>query len=612
MDISEARELFEYASTYDQTNRDEALADMRFRAGEQWPDEERQQRELDNRPVLTIDRVGQFVRMVTGAARQNPPAIKVTPMDDPGGMNEQVYQNLAQMATIREGMVRNIEQRSNADQVYISGLDSATCCGIGYWRLVTEWNELDPFRQEIRIKRIPDPLSVLFDPDAVGPVREDAEYVFNTALMTPRSFKTKYPKAKDSSEWPRDDSRLDSQYWVTNETIRVAELFRRVPVDRTMLLLSSGEKADITDLEDADVIDRLERARAAGVDVLQEKKYKSHKVMRQIFNGFEQLEEEVEFPSRFLPIVPVLGEELPIGEQRVRRGLVRQARDPQKLYNYWRTTAAEHIALSPRAPFIATADQIGPYKGLWDAMNTTPRPYLLFQPDREAPGPPQRAVQSEPPAAMWQEAAVASDDLKAVTGIYDAALGAQSNETSGKAILARERQGQIGSAVYLDNLKTSIERTGEIILDMMPRVYDTEQTVQVISETGDAQPVRINQGPGGEINSMSKGIFGVKVSTGPSFESMREETAQTLMELIRVYPQLMNVAGDILIENLDFPRSDEVAERLQMLLQAQGQKPGDPSQDAKARRDLAEAGKTAAETEGITLENIAKEALLSS
>ncbi len=601
IDHSEARELYEYAIERDRTNRNEALEDLRFRAGEQWPDAERKAREAAQRPCLTIDRTGQVVRRVTGEVRQNPPAFKVIAHDE--GAEE--------AAQLREGLLRHIEHRSRGKAVYIGALEGAVSCGIGHIRVVTELNDVDPLHQDIRMLRVADPLSVVYDPDAQEPTRQDGGYAFVTGTMSDRAFKRKYPKASQV-EWSRENADA-GRYWEMGDTVRVVEMFRREEIKRKVALMSDGTRVDMTGVGVRRAKAQVEMAAAAGVTVLREATYPDYRVFRSVLSGADYLEDEVEFPSRFIPLVPVLGEELYIGEARVRHGLIRFARDPQRLYNYWRSSAAEMVALAPKAPFMATAKQIGPFRQMWETANTSPRPFLLYEPDPDAgTAIPSRATQIEPPAAMWQEAQVAAEDIKATTGIYDASLGAQGNETSGRAIMARQREGDIGSFLYVDNLRTAIEHVGRIILDMVPRVYDAERIITVLGDDGTAQPVAVNvtQAGGEVMNDLTTGRYDVKISTGPSYESKRAETAEAVLQLVQAFPPLMQIAGDILIQNLDFPRADEIAERMQAAMQAPqagaAPPPPDPASEAKALKDFASAAKTQAETQGIALENLAK------
>ena len=617
----EARELYDYAVSRDEQNREEAFEDLRFRAGEQWPDEERRRREQEGRPCLVLNMTGQYVRAITGAARQNPPSIKIMPADDlaAGPQAEQARQ----LATVQEGMIRAIEHRSRGSWQYVSALENAATCGIGHIRILTEYDERDPFKQEIRFASISDALSVVYDPDARRLTKEDGKFAFVTGTLSPRAFKAKYPKARSVSEWTRDERSDAGQYWETGQQIRIVEMFRRVEKKRKLVLLSNGAKVDVTGFKRAEMEALAEEAAALGAQIMAERDWMDYTVQRSVLNGADYLEDEVEFPSRYIPIVPVIGEEINIGEHRVRHGLVRFMRDPQRLYNYWRTSAVEMVALAPRAPFLATAAQIGPYKAMWDRAHSTPAPYLLYNPDPDAPTAiPTRATQPEPPSAMWTESRIAVDDLKAVTGIYDANLGAQGNETSGRAIEARQREGAVGTFLYVDNLRPSVERLGVIILDMLPRVYDTERTVAVMEENGEAAPVRINRAmPNGKVeNQIGMGSYEVKVSTGPTWKSRREETAQGVLSLIQAVPNIMQVAGDIMVESLDFPRADEVAERLQGVMQMQqmAMQPEQPEQPnpadmakvqldaARAEKDAALSEKARAETEAIALENLAR------
>ena len=607
MDHKEARELYEYAITADRTNRNEALEDLRFRAGEQWPDAERKAREAAERPCLTINRMGQYVRRITGEVRQNPPSFKVI-AHDAGG---------EQAAQLREGLLRHIEHRSGGKSVYIGALEGAVTCGMGHMRVITELNDVDPLHQDIRIEQIADPLSVVYDPDARRETREDGAFCFVTGTMSDKAFKARYPKAPSAAEWVRENSDA-GRFWEMGETVRVVEVFQREKIKKRVALMSDGARVDLSigKRKAKAAIEELEAL--YGVTVVREASYDWHKVKRAVMNGADILEDWVEFPSRFIPIIPVLGEELHIGEARVRHGIIRPARDAARLYNYWRTAGAEMVALAPKAPFMATAAQIGPYKAMWDKANKTPSPYLLYSPDPEAPTAyPQRATQIEPPSAMWQEAGVAAEDIKATTGIYDASLGAQGNETSGKAILARQREGDIGTFLYVDNLRMAIEHVGRIVMDMIPQVYDAERIVTILGDDGSAQPVPVNevQIDGSVMNDLTAGRYDVKISTGPSYESKRAETADAMLQLVQAFPQLMAVGGDILVANLDFPRADELAERLKAMM-AQAQQPQQQAPDpmaeadmakamASAQKDSAHAAKAGAEAQGKALENLA-------
>lgn len=615
IDHKEARELYEYAVERDEVNRDEAVQDLRFRAGEQWDEQERQRREMQQRPCLVLNMTGQYVRHITGAARMSPPSITVIPADDVSDPGRQ--QQAAELAQIKEGMIREIEHRSRGRWQYISALENAVTAGMGSIRVLTEYDERDPFKQVIRFTSVSDALAVVYDPDAKRLTKEDGTFAFVTGVMSPRAFKAKFPKAKRSGrDWERRDDVGDARWWEKGDTIRVVEMFRRVPVPKKAVLLSSGAQVDVTGLKRAEMEAFAQGVALRGLEIVDERSHEDHRVMRAVLDGEEYLEDDVEFPSRHIPLVPFLGEEIAIGEHRVRHGVVRFLRDPQRLYNYYRTAGAEAVALAPKAPFLATERQIGPYKALWEQSNKLPLPYLLYHPDPDAATAlPSRAVTPDPPNAIWQEGRNAVDDMKGVTGIYDASLGAQGNETSGRAIMARQREGQVGTFLYMDNMRHAVERLGVILLDMLPRVYDTERGVRIMEENGEGKPARINVAmPDGSVmNDLSSGVHEVKVSTGPTWQSRREETAQAVIELMNAAPEVRMAGLDILVESLDFPRADELAERIKAMMQGPQEQQPDPMQEmqaqalqARAAKDAASAGKTQAEAEGVALENLAR------
>jgi len=266
----------------------------------------------------------------------------------------------------------------------------------------------------------------------------------------------------------------------------------------------------------------------------------------------------------------VVGEEVHVGDRTVRHGIVRYAKDPQRLYNYWRTAAAESVALSPRAPWLVTPRQIEGQKKQWESANRGNPPYLLYSPDPSAP-PPQRIEPAYPPVALFQEAGIAADDMKAVTGIYDAGLGAQGNETSGRAILMRQREGDTGTYVYVDNLSRAIRHAGRILVDLIPRIYDTERTLRILGEDGGEGFTVINRvvpGPDGPVtlNDLGAGKYDVEVSAGPGFSTRRLEAAESMMAFVQAVPQAGAVIADLIARNMDWPGAEAIAERLRRLL----------------------------------------------
>ena len=603
--VQEAQERLEAAWEQDRENREDAFTDLKFLAGDQWPNEIRLQREAQNRPCLTINRLPQFVNQVANTVRMNPPAIKAIPA---GG------EATAELAEIYSGLFRQIQYRSNATHVFANAVYYAVACGIGHFRLTTGYADDDAFDQEILIKRIQYPLSVFWDPAAVEPSRSDAEYCLVSELIGRKDFQKRFPDAAMTDFAAPEDLNAESGlFWASRDAVRVCEYWVKRPQERTIARLVTGETIDITEVDlsapytvmagldpaiqqaAVSLDGRIKRGHDENLasQIIASRKVKSHKVEHYLLSGEEVLEGPNEWPGRHIPIFPVIGSETALESKIIRSGLIRFSRDPQQLYNFWRSAAAEAIALAPRAPFLATPAMIAKFKGQWDTQNTVSRPYLLYEADPDAPGGrPMREPPPDIPAALVQESALASDEMKATTGIYDAALGARSNEISGVAIRARESQGGVSALHYQDNLMATLHHLGEALIELAPKIYDSERTIRIMREDESHEPVRINvpvMGVDGKpmlLNDLSQGTYDVRVKIGPSYATRRSEAADSMLQFIQAVPQAAGVAGDLVARNMDWPGADEIADRLHSMLppQVTGDAPPIDVQIAQARQ----------------------------
>ena len=566
-----ARHRFKRAVEADRENLAEAHDDLKFRVGEQWPEDVKRERESDGRPVLTINRIPQFIRGVTGDIRINRPAIRVRPVDDKSD---------PALARVLTGLIRHIEQVSQAQTAYTTAADSAAACGIGHFRIVSEYSDDDGFEQDIRIRRILNPFSVAWDPDAEALTREDAKYCFVTTRVPLDEFKERWPDARTSDF---DSSDYDRDYlgdWWDGEGVRVAEYWCKKAVVKTLHMMTDGKV-----LDDAGLAKAKAEAAEEGTDtpeVKRTREARTHEIVQYILNGVEVIEGPVKWPGRHIPIVTVCGEEVHIGDRTVRSGVIRYAKDAQRLYNYMRSTAVETGALQPKAPFIATPNQIKGHETQWREANRRNVPYLLYNPDRQALDAPQRQLPAPIAVGFEQEAAIAADDMKATTGIYDASLGQRSNETSGKAILARQREGDVSTFVYADNLAKAIAHAGRILVDVIPRIYDTERVVRVLGEDDTDRFVRVNAAamtPGGPrvLNDLAAGKYDVTVSTGPSYSTKRAEAAESMMQFVRAVPGAAALIADLVAKSMDWPGAEQIAERLKRALPREVRDAGVPA-----------------------------------
>lgn len=612
--VEECRDRIEQSYETDRSNREEAATDLAFLAGDQWPEVVKEQRNKQKRPMLTINRLPQFVRQITNDIRQAELSIKVVPEEDDDII----------LAKIFDELIQNIQYQSSAKHVFSIASEHQASCGIGHFRIVTEYSKTNAFNQEIRIKLINNPLSVYWDPGAVEPDRSDAMWCCVTEMLPLKTFKTRFPKAgTDEMPVPSDGSG-SRIFWRTDDTVRVCEYWRKVPYTKRMALLESGETIDIT---------KMGEAEAGQLPIVRTRDQECYKVEHFLVSGADVLEGPHEWAGQYIPIVPVIGGEFPLESKTYRYSSIRFARDPQQLYNFYRTATAEAIALQPKAPFTATAKMIGPFKAMWDQANVNHSPYLLYQPDPDAPGAkPEREPPPAFPAALVNEAQFAAEDMKGTTGIYDAALGAKSNETSGVAIGRRQIEADTANYHFIDNLQRSLEYTGRILVDLIPKIYDNERVMRLKGNAMQAdQQVSINKvvmgidGMPVIINDLSAADFDVRVTIGKSYTTKRAESAAQMLELMRNMPPEAQLAlGYLAVKNLDLVDLDEAKKIFKNLVPPQLMQdpdnpapppPPDPRQEAAADAELGkmqgdaekaaqDARKTAAEADRLEIENM--------
>ena len=559
--LTEARARFRVAQDAESKNRLEALDDLRFRAGEQWPTEIKADRDFDGRPCLVINRIPQFIQQVTNDQRQNRPSIKVHPVDDRGDPD---------VAEVIQGMIRHIEYDSNADVAYDTAFDSAVTGGFGYLRVITDYENPLSFEQKILIKRVRNPFSVFFDPYSQEPDGSDANFALIVEDLSPEEYRAQYPNSELSSmsDWTALGNTAPG--WAPSGKARVAEYYYRETKTEKIAQLSSGQTVLKRKLpKDANGKIVL----PDGITIVRERDAQVPVIRWCKLNGHEILE-KTDWLGRWIPIVPVYGNELDIDGQRILEGIVRNARDSQRMYNYWASAETEAIALAPRAPFIGYEGQFEGFEAQWKTANRRNHAYLEVKATmlNGQPAPlPQRNTFEPAVQAITQARMIAADDLKATTGIYDAAMGAKSNETSGVAIQRRNIQAQTSNFHFIDNLTRSLRHTGRILIDLIPKIYDTPRAARIIGEDGDERIVRVNdpefeEGGKKVLYRLDTGQYDVTVDVGPSFASKRQEAVASMLELSKAVPGIAQAAADLMVKNMDWPGAQDIAERLKKTL----------------------------------------------
>lgn len=536
----------------DEENRKKALEDLRFLhvPGEQWDPLVKGERG-NLRPIYEFNKLRITCKRIVNDMRANRPQGKVRAVED-GDKST---------ANVLEGLIRNIWNVSDGDTVIDQAAEYQVGAGMGAWRVVTEYADDEAFDQSICIKPIRNPFCLYADPSAQDMLKRDAMDWVLTDKISKASFETRWPGVEPVS-FDDDTAFDDDEDWQTEEQVRIAEYWWKEPVERTLCLLSNGATVD-ADSEDGKAYE------AAGLTKIKERRVKAHKIMMCIMGGGDKLlEKPTEWAGKEFPFVLIYGETLVLEGKTSWFGLTRFGKDAQRAYNYSRTNAIESVALAPQAKYWATANQAKGLTDQWAVAHKTNMPFQLYNPDPQSPGPPQRMGGADVPVALIQEMQNSSEDIKAVTGIYDASLGAQGNETSGKAINARQRQGEIATFNYMDNMAKGIRRTWEIMIDLVPKIYDTERSVRILGHDGAEDYAKVNaMDPNGNaINDLNSGKYDVTVTVGPSFATLRQEAAEAYGEIAARDPNVMMAAGDLVFKAMDLPYAEQIAERYRALL----------------------------------------------
>ena len=559
--LAVAKRRFLIAAQADTEIRKEAVEDLKFLSGEQWPLEIRNQRNIDNRPCLTINRLPQFVSQITNEQRQSRSAIKVSPTDN---------QATVETGKVLQGMNRHIEYDSNADVAVDQAFEQAAASGLGWFRIVTDYEDTISFDQEILYKQIPDRFSVYPDPSFREPDGRDMNYCFIGDWIDKDDYKVQYPDSKMASmdDWVTLGD--GDPEWVEQHRIRVIEYFYIQNKAIEVALLSNGYASPMDKVDEAGL-------KVRGITIVKTKRAIVKEVKWCKLNGHEVLE-KTDWLGQWIPIIPVIGRQHIIEGKRQFEGIIRQARDSQRMYNYWASAETETIALAPRAPFIGAEGQFEGHEEQWKSANTKNQPYLMYKPSGFAGvplPPPQRSTAEPAIQAISQARMQSADDIKATTAIYDASLGNKSNEQSGVAIERRNDQAQTSNFHYIDNLRRSRRHAGRIIVDLIPKIYDTARAIRIIGTDDQQEVVMINQmfqKDGKNVHhNLSAGKYDVTIDDGPSYTTKREEAVDSMLDLIKAFPPAASVIGDLLVKNMDWEGAQEVAARLRVMLPPQVQ-----------------------------------------
>lgn len=556
---AEAMKRFETALQYWGPIHERMTEDMKFALGDssnnwQWPAWALTKRRVQKRPHLTINKLPQHIHQVVNEIRQNMPQGKAR------GASGEASEETAEILT---GLMRRVWNTGEAPVAVAHAAFWQVTSGCGYFYLANDWVDDGSFEQDLFVRLVRDPTAVIDDPLIELATGEDRRFLFLQEEMAKTEFEELYPDAAQA-----DVSQQHSSGWFADETVRVARYWYREKGKRQLGLYADGRTA-YTDLKPAET---PVRTKMVDADV----------VKCAVMSGAEILE-EYEWPGSSIPFVRVTGTDIQVENERVVKGLVRNAMDAQCMYNFWGTSYAEHVALAPKAPFVGPKGFAEGMEDQWVTANDTPHAYLEYNVVDSADGrplpPPSRSPGPDIPAGYVQGMMQASDDIKATTGQYDASLGSRGNETSGRAITARQRESDMANFHYLDNVAKAVEFASRIMVEVFPKIYDTRRVARITGEDGSedmayidpamdvaSQKLRHESGEVRSVYNFGVGRYDVVVTTGPSYATKRAEAADMMTQLAQGDPTIMAKAGDIIVRNFDMPGAEELSKRLKLFL----------------------------------------------
>ena len=570
--IQEAIERFNEIESFEADARSLMLADLEFQYRDQWAPGARKKRDGEARPCITIRRTNQFSDHIKNEQRQNKPQIKVTPVDDGA---QEVY------AERRQGLIRHIQYDSRAEQAFQRAYDFAVDMGRGWFKVQTEFLGGKSFDQKIVIEPIKDQFSVYMDPYHERPDYSDCKYGFQIDRVKRKDFEKAYPE-KNPCNWSVDDK---NHSWITKDDIILAEYY-----------CIKQKKRELWEIEVDGVIakvykDELENPEGSRKYLRRSREVEAPVVMWYYISPKEILAEK-ELLCGWIPLIPIIGKETVINGKLDIKGIIRDLIDPAQLYNFWCSQEAELISEAPRTPYIGAAGQFEGFERFWGTANQVSYAFLEYNPVAHngtlAP-PPQRQPFAGVPVGIVNAKREIVEDMKAITGMYDASMGARSNETSGVAIRARESQGNNANFHFPDNYAIGLTHAGKIINKMIPHYYSEDRVVTILGEEDEEEQIKI-----GQMNPKTKkpegfgdGDYAVVVSVGPSFTSKREEAALNMIDMAGKSAIVSEGAADLMVKSQDWPMKDEIAERLKRLIEMKYKGLTAPMDDSEEGQEIA-------------------------
>lgn len=596
-----------------------AKEDLNFAYYEQWDEAARQQREQRKRPVLSPNLIPQYINRITGAARQTKFSIHIQQTGGPSTNAVTSSGVEIPFSEVMEGMVRDIEAKSKAGFAYSRALQHATEGSIGWLKVELMTGPHDPFNAEILIKHLKNRFSVIVDHLAERPDLQDADFCFIGKHMHVDDFNKAWPEHaldKERKAFGWDVSISDN--WYNTDSVMVGEFYWREPVTRVYIQMIHGETGEEYVLEKKASRPILDELEMLGFVKVKEKKHTTWEVKVMLCTAMDVLEKPMTWPGTTIPVVPVTGRQIDVEGGTDYQSLHRYARDPQIMFNYLCSSAIERVSNAPKAQWLATIKQIAGLDDIWNDAVVNARDMLYYKPNETDP-PPQRIPGAEVPQAEIAMLQVMRSNLMESIGMYEASLGAKSNETSGRAIEQRQLAGDFGTMEFIDNLTNAIATVGDIICEILPKVYSRQKMRRLVMDDGGQVDIILNKvivdeqtGTKHTINNIGIARFASHSIAGPSFTSQRSEAMYFLSEMAKANPQVLGIMPDLMVKFMDFAGSSAMARRLKHLVprhmlskedqEALGPEQPTPEQQVEMMKAEAEGQKSGAQVQVAQLQ----------
>jgi hypothetical protein len=597
--LETAKKRFQRCQAWEANARLHYDYDVKFANGDaynmyQWPDTISSDRRASDRPCLTTNVVKQHNFSIINDAMQNKPGIKYRAVGD-GASKEG--------ADIWDGIARQIEYTSSFQSILDIATKSQVEGGVGYWRVVTEFENDKSFNQIIKFAPISDARAVYIDPDCQQLSCSDANFAFIFNDMLVEEFNRLYPGNEDAIS---NSTGLGESYgWVKKDHVRVAEYFYVEEHKDTLVLIEDQETGQSVTLLKSQIGQgafRLLKADAATMT----RPVVTRQVKWALIAGNKKIEEN-DWAGKYIPVVKIVGEEIVIDGLLDRKGHTRAMLDAQRMLNYWNSASVEFGALQTKTPWVVAKEAVDGFEDEWALANQENMAYLLWNSKAEDGtdiAKPERIAPPVQAMAYAQGAQQARAEMMMVSGQYENTMGQQGNERTGKAISERQRQGDRATYHFINNIGIGIRFSGEILKDLIPKIYDTKRVMQLLGEDGVETQVMLdpNAKQAWEKRKMAQefsveqifnpniGEYAVYADMGPGYATRREEAWNAFNNILTQSPQLVSVIGDLLLAAGDFPLSQEAAARLRRMVPPVALGEG-PSQEVKEAQQQLEQAK---------------------